>query len=124
MVAIWSGDTGHIGMEGLYGRAVVRSPKPNFLAQMGYHILLPMAPRASAFGARSSANKLRHFPLSLCIERLRPEKSSKYLNCLMKISVLDVLIPIPSSTLSLIVLIPLLSTTLHLGGSMVCIIQR
>ena len=38
-------------------------------------------------------------------------------------SVLDVLILIPSSTLSLIVLIPLLFTALHLGGSMACTIQ-
>ena len=46
MALIWSGDTGHIGIHrGVDGRTVVRSPKLNFLAQVGYHIFLPMVLR-------------------------------------------------------------------------------
>ena len=38
-----------------YGRTLVQSSKPNFLAQMGYHIFLSMVVRARTFGARGSA---------------------------------------------------------------------
>ena len=40
----------HIGI-----RTVAWCPKPNFLAQMDYHIFLPMVLRTHALGQRSSA---------------------------------------------------------------------
>ena len=43
MAAIWSGDTGHIGIHGgVDGHTIVAVTKTNFLAQMSHHIFLPM----------------------------------------------------------------------------------
>ena len=40
--------------ERMDGRAVTSSPKPTFLAQMGYNIILSMVLHSHAFGGRSS----------------------------------------------------------------------
>ena len=62
--AIWSGDT----LAYMWGWTFVRTygdQKPNFLAQMGYHIFLPMVLLACDFGARSSA-KTQRSTCSIC----------------------------------------------------------